>query len=316
MSQRTRIPLALFLSLALHAILGASIALTPEPRAATAAVAPPPFIVNLDAPDRPLRIVESGAKTDAAAPASDLKSDANSRAQDLAENKDETGRPSPEIEDEFESLPSAGVPLSPPSALEFEVAEPNDMAPDEALSDPAPSQDAGMPTAEKMQLARLPTAEAVSRSQKIQQAAASPSAPTPPAKLVEASTEELPADPRPSSGRRGGIEAKGFTSYQANKHEMAAYMLEVRRRIERNWRAALSLRYSGATATETRMEFAIAPSGRLVHATVMDAGDSVVFAALCKDSIEKAAPFPPFPFEVPKIYRDQDMVIRVTFRFL
>ncbi|MEK7795711.1 MAG: TonB C-terminal domain-containing protein [Candidatus Hydrogenedentota bacterium] len=313
MSQRTRILLALFLSLALHAILGAAIALTPEPRVATAPLVPPSFVVDLDAPDRQLRIVESGAKTDTTAPKSDLISDANSRAQDMVESEEETGQPSPEIEDEFESPPSTGAPATPP---ELSAAEPDDTALQETSSEPEPREDAAMPAKEDVHVARIPAAQDTSVLPKVGQAVAAQSAETPPAKLAEASTVELPAEPRPSSGRRGGIEAKGFTSYQANKHEMAAYMLEVRRRIERNWRAALSLRYSGATATETLMEFAIAPSGRLMRATVVDAGDSVVFAALCKDSIEKAAPFPPFPFEVPKVYRDQDMVIRVTFRFL
>lgn len=316
MSQRTRILLAFFLSLALHAILGVSIALTPEPRAATPAMAPPPFVVNLGAPDRPLRIVNSGAKTEATEPESDMISDSNSSAQDMIENTEETGQPTPEIEDEFESLQSEGAPVSPPPAPVFEASEPDDPAPEEARDGSASNEESAPTAAGDIKIARARDRDEVSVSPNVERAALAQAVPALPTELAEASTVELPADPRPSSGRRGGIEAKGFTSYQANKHEMAAYMLEVRRRIERNWRAALSLRYSGATSTETQMEFAIAPSGRLMRATVLDAGDSVVFAALCKDSIEKAAPFPPFPFEVPKIYRDQDMVIRVTFRFL
>jgi hypothetical protein len=42
----------------------------------------------------------------------------------------------------------------------------------------------------------------------------------------------------------------------------------------------------------------------------------MTYAPLCREAIEKAAPFSAFPFKVPEIYRDENLEIRWTFSFL
>jgi hypothetical protein len=64
------------------------------------------------------------------------------------------------------------------------------------------------------------------------------------------------------------------------------------------------------------VDCAISPSGEVVSVTIVDPGESVSFAPLCKEAIEEAGPFPPFPFEVPEAYRNRNLEIRWTFSFL
>ena len=98
--------------------------------------------------------------------------------------------------------------------------------------------------------------------------------------------------------------------------EIAPYLKEVRARVERNWRAALQLRYSGTTPTKAVLECSIRPDGMLEHVRIVEGGDSPTYAPLCKEAIERAAPFPAFPFKVPEIYRERSLQIRWTFSFL
>jgi hypothetical protein len=120
-----------------------------------------------------------------------------------------------------------------------------------------------------------------------------------------------------SKARPGGAaEGKGFIGFEALEHELGPYLKEVRDRVERNWRAALEMRFSGASRTQAVLDCAISPQGKLVRVKIVEPGDSPTFAVLCKQAIEKAAPFSPFPFDVPAIYRSQNLEIRWTFSYL
>lgn len=142
----------------------------------------------------------------------------------------------------------------------------------------------------------------------------------------EAASRASVADLAPAPSLRGGkfrgsvegdvAEGKGFLAFEAMKSEIAPYMMEIRRRVERHWRAAMTLKYSGTTPTKAVIDCAISPEGELLYVTVVEPGSSVSFAPLCKESIEKAGPFPPFPFKVPDIYRNKNLEIHWTFNFL
>ena len=47
----------------------------------------------------------------------------------------------------------------------------------------------------------------------------------------------------------GAAEGKGFVGFVAMEHELGPYLKEVRDRVERNWRAALEMRFSGVART-------------------------------------------------------------------
>jgi hypothetical protein len=130
-----------------------------------------------------------------------------------------------------------------------------------------------------------------------------------------------PQVPPPAHGQfsgsvEGGIKGKGFLGFEAMQDEVAPYLLEVRRRVERHWRAAMALRFGGTTPTRAEVDCAITPEGTLEFVRIAEPGKAIGFAPLCKESIEKAAPFPPFPFKVPDIYRNKNIEIRWTFQFM
>lgn len=149
----------------------------------------------------------------------------------------------------------------------------------------------------------------------------------PPAQEEAAASKRVPvAELTPAPSLRGGkfrgsvegdvAEGKGFQAFEAMKSEVAPYMMEIRRRVERHWRAAMTLKYSGTTPTKAVIDCAISPEGELLYVTIVEPGSSVSFAPICKESIEKAGPFPPFPFKVPDIYRNKNLEIHWTFNFL
>ncbi len=90
-------------------------------------------------------------------------------------------------------------------------------------------------------------------------------------------------------------------------------MLKVRNRVEREWRAALQLRYSGVSRTYAIIECSIRPDGTLEYAKIIEPGSSLTYAVLCRQAIEQAGPFGPFPFDVPEIYRSENL--RITWKF-
>ncbi|HPO14664.1 MAG TPA: hypothetical protein PLI09_14585 [Candidatus Hydrogenedentes bacterium] len=108
----------------------------------------------------------------------------------------------------------------------------------------------------------------------------------------------------------------GFPGFEASKDQVAPYLHEVRRRVEKRWNAALLTRYSGVSPTEVVIDCAIASDGRLARVEIVGEPEDRVYAALCKEAVEKAGPFKPFPFKVPDMYRNKNLEIRWTFSFL
>lgn len=120
-----------------------------------------------------------------------------------------------------------------------------------------------------------------------------------------------------SSGRvEGGVKRSGLMSFEAMESEIAPYLKVIRQRVERHWRTALHTRYSGASRTRAVLDCAIAPDGHIIEVAIVEPGSSATFAPLCKQAVENAGPFDPFPFEVPEVYRSKNLEIRWTFSFL
>lgn len=139
--------------------------------------------------------------------------------------------------------------------------------------------------------------------------------------LAQAENIPIPPDPAqpPQTSRgsiEGGVSSEGFLQFEAIRDEVAPYLLEIRKKVELRWRALLVMQYSGATPTTAIIRCAIRSDGRLVFAEITAPGDSPSYAALCKEAIQRAAPFGPFPFKVPDLYRSQNLDITWTFHFL
>jgi hypothetical protein len=132
--------------------------------------------------------------------------------------------------------------------------------------------------------------------------------------------------PRPGHAEFGGPESKGrsgdavremgLLNFEAIADQVAPYLKQVKQRVERRWNEALLNRYSGLTPTEAVIECAIAPDGTVVSAQIVGNPSDPIFAALCRTAILRAGPFGPFTFQVPDIYRNQNLEIRWTFSFL
>jgi outer membrane biosynthesis protein TonB len=166
---------------------------------------------------------------------------------------------------------------------------------------------------ERVQVARAETPELPEPPEEPAPAAEAPVAPQPSA---PAAPQPLADRPEPTEGRfEGNVSNRGFTGFEAMRSDMAPYFLEVRRKVEATWRAVLQVRYSGNEATRCVIDCVIAPDGSLVRAKILEAGDSPTFASLCKMAIERAAPFGPFPVDVPEYYRSRNLEIRWTFSF-
>lgn len=249
-------------------------------------------------------------------PDTDLISDRTSKASGLQDSQGD--RPGPRLKQSSDVddlggrvAPAATAPPQPP-APRAESAEPQ-AEPDAPATSPEP-QDETLPEAltalARTEEAQTPLPEEAPEPARQQMAQAQPQPPMTPA-----------APPQPHLGLSkarpdGAAEGKGFVGFEALEHELGPYLKEVRDRVERNWRAALEIRFSGVSRTRAVLDCAISPQGKLVRVKIVESGDSPTFAVLCKQAIEKAAPFPPFPFDVPAIYRTQNLEIRWTFSYL
>lgn len=114
----------------------------------------------------------------------------------------------------------------------------------------------------------------------------------------------------------GGTLNSGVMNFEAKRHELGAYMLEVRKRVERRWHASLALKYMGVKRANATVECIIRPSGIIESVTIIDSGTSMPFAILCRESILSAGPFPKLGFEVPELYRSQNLEIRWKFSYM
>ncbi len=287
-------------------------------------------------PEPAKRLVDSGAIAEGPVKETDLISSQASQAQDLSDLKGDPSRAAAKEVDEFDQLGTPPPPASPP-APEPGVAAPIDPAAAEKSAEadavaPAPEspaqekpsttempvkKDAGVVVAPAVKAAEGPVSKPVAEAaakrepqpERFQVAAAPPSPPSAP----QVPVQELRAE----KGREGGgAEQSGFTSFEANKHVLGEYMIKVRNRVEREWRTALHLRYSGVSRTAATIRCVIRPDGTIESVSILDPGDSLTYSVLCRDAVERAGPFGPFPFDVPEIYKSENLEINWKFSYL
>jgi outer membrane biosynthesis protein TonB len=276
------------------------------------------------------RLVAPGAPTTDPIPSTDAISTERSKASDMSGSDGEGHAPAVDKVDEFDA-PGGGAPhtVAPqPEAKPVEAKKP------EAPAKEAAEEKARTKAPNRPEPSKTPAGVSVSESG----AKPSPREPkddakekpkTPPQEDMKIAKAEPPVaplappslapavEPGPSHGRvQGGVKNKGFLGFEAERSEMAPYLREIQQRVEKRWRATLQLKYSGVSQTQAVVDCEIGPDGKLVSVQIVDPGNSVSYAPLCKESIEKAGPFSPFPFTVPDAYRSKNLEIRWTFNFM
>jgi outer membrane biosynthesis protein TonB len=297
---------------------------------------------ELDERNDPKQLIDAGAEVQGPVAETDLISSRDSQAQD---NSDADGDPSKPAVDELDDFDQMPVPPSRPSeasesaeasapAEKTEVAQEKTAPESETAPQPKPSAPpppalaAPAPNGTKLAAAVIPKPDPKQPAEKPGEAKLEELTPKEPEKepvperfQVAQATPPAPKMPvqelKSSRGREeGGASNSGFTSFEANRHELGEYMLRVRSLVEREWRSALRIRYTGVSRTEAVIECSIRPDGSLEYARVLDPGVSLTYAVLCRQAIEQAAPFGPFPFDVPEIYRKDNLEITWKFSYL
>ena len=194
----------------------------------------------------------------------------------------------------------ASVPAPAPPAPEDALSTPEVTEPEEERPKPLPEPERPALPAEPPER-EAPQERLEQKPVRMAQAAAAP-----------------PEEQRPSKARgrlRNRVTNQGFTSFEAIQHEVAPYLEEVKKRVEREWTAAL-LKYNGTQARSVEVDCEIAADGRLALVEVVSPVGDIIYETLCAEAIRRAGPFDPFPFEVPEIYQNQNLEIRWRFSFL
>ncbi len=308
MSYEKRIRWAFGISAAVHLAL---LMLPAEWRRTGDAIGPAtvsdPIIVNLQPWEKPVSLVDSVTPADRpVSPDTDLIAEQDSNAADDSAVEGERLAPHFEESDEFDQMPTPSEAMEPEPILAAaaDVQEAVQSPPQQALPGPEEELDAGEieTVAEPAPIVEEKKPEP--EQEEMQLAKADPAA------VPDATDHEALGRPD------GGVKNKGFVAFEAKEDEFAEYLKEVQGRVERRWKALIQIRYSGSQPTKAKLDCTINPRGQLVGVKIVEPGGSPSFAPLCKEAVESAGPFPPFPFEVPKMYRTENLEIQWTFSFL
>lgn len=314
---RVRIASAIVISALLHAAAVGAYWNKPVAEKLSANPKHDPLVLNLQPEPAPQPAREF---IDAAVPTEEPPVDANriaevdAQASDTMESEganDMPAAPQGRIEQAGISAAPPAQPAPPPTPLqETEPDMEEEAEVEEAIEeDPAPSEERIEVAANTPRQPQLPVQPPTPSPQPAQPSPTQEPKPPQPDTRVDREAQTQTQQP-------GDAPSLGFTGFEALHDELAPYMKEVRNAVERRWKIAVQLKYSGTDPADAIIDCAIAPTGELVSAEVADPGNSVRFALLCKDAIEAAAPFPPFPFEVPPMYKNDLLRIRWTFSFL
>ncbi len=317
MNYSTRIKIAAVFSILIHAAGVALLRQTYSPPEYIPAATPEPIVIDLQPEAQPEPEPEPAQQfVDVAVPAEVPPRETehiaveNSEAMDMALR--EGDHPAPALEqDEFDALPQPAAPPVPPEPKTASSPEKPQEAKDTTESeDKTDSESKAKNSVKKVE---KPTEEVLSDAE---EAPPAPKEPEGPIKIAQA--QPMPAQ-RPEKGKtreRGGVSKQGQTNFDAIQSEIAPYLKHVRERVEQQWNQMLYTRYSGTSPVKAVIDCAINAQGELVSVNVVGTDNDKLYSALCRDAVQRAGPFGPFPFEVPDIYRGKNLEIRWTFSFL
>lgn len=305
MDYRARMKVALIASFLIHmTVLGTAAFYPQRPRPLAFGTEQEPIVIDLARANPPKQFVDTlTPSNESPDPSTDLISDKNSKAADMSDG--EGTRPAPHFDtpSDYDDLGGTSSTLVQPVAPRTLPQEQSPQKPSEKET-PKPNP----PKEDKP--APLKAVEPVE-----------PEETAPPEERFDMAKAEVPPElptheGQPKGRVDGGVKSDGFMSFEAMQDDFAPYFKEVRNRVEKRWRRALHMKYSGASKTKAVVDCAIRPDGTLAYVTIVEGGSSATYAMVCKEAIEGAGPFPPFPFSVPEIYRTKNLEIRWTFSFM
>lgn len=311
-----------------------SIGITPNPQPIVLQLTPrdqPEQLVEeaVEHDEKMLRLIEPGTPTDESVNETDLISSEDSKAQSATASEGDPDKPAVDRIDDFDEL--GGQP-TPPKPLQTALApqpEPADRAepqrpeptPEPARSDNLSPEDGAVQVAARPGPDKPESAQALEPQPELEPDSDTPEQKPQPMRVAQAPSEPVAPPVQELEATRGredgGAMPGGFTNFEAKQHELGAYMLEVRKHVEREWRTALQMRYAGVGPARAILDCSIRPDGTLEYVRIVDGGNSPGFSTLCKAAIERASRnFPAFPFEVPEIYRSKNLEVRWQFTYM
>jgi hypothetical protein len=325
--ERRRLTTSFGISLLLHGLIFALIALQMAQSSApvlSLSIAPITVALSPTPPPEARSMVDAVAPTAEPVGPTDLIAEQNSKAQDLSDVVGKRLAPFFENPSEFDQV--AGPPSAEPVQTPAPQAPAKPTAPPEKHEKPrreliSSSKKANDRTQLAMADAREQLDMAAGEAARGADAAAENGSASEGNASPGSGQSKGPSGPGTSPGESrgrvdGGVLTDGFTGFEALKSDIAPYLKEIRARVEHKWFAAMAFRYKGVSPTTAVVDCAINREGKLVYATIHEEGSVALFARVCKESIQEAAPFPPFSFEVPDIYANKDLEIRWTFSFM
>ncbi|HOV34212.1 MAG TPA: TonB C-terminal domain-containing protein [Candidatus Hydrogenedens sp.] len=112
------------------------------------------------------------------------------------------------------------------------------------------------------------------------------------------------------------VKKEGILGFEAIQDQLAPYLREIQKKVEQHWIHYLLTRYSGTKPTEVVIDCEINSEGQIVKIEIVNNPDDPLYAGICKQALQKSAPFSPFPFQAPDIYKNKNLQIRWTFNFM
>ncbi|MCC6795332.1 MAG: TonB C-terminal domain-containing protein [Candidatus Hydrogenedentes bacterium] len=278
-----------------------------------------PVVISLQPRDDPKMLIDPGAPADSDTnPATDLISERASKAQDMTQGDDGGNVPDAGAIGPIDDIVSAPAPKPAPPAATPAPTKPAESVAPESKPDPTA---APRPETNKAPVpASAPVAKPMEKVEKAEPAIPSPQEqPTDAAIQVAKNDVPIPTPhtmSKTQSRVEGNAKSMGFLSFEAQQSQFAPYLRQVRDRVEQRWKSIMHVRYTGVSTAQAVLDCAIGPDGKLDKVAIVETGESATFASLCKQAIEQAGPFGPFPFEVPAMYQNKNIEIRWTFSFL
>jgi outer membrane biosynthesis protein TonB len=320
---RRRLQVAAATSLLLHILVIFALIVNPgacHDNSLGMAAKPEPVVLTLQPRDpEPKHLIDTLTSTQEIVAPTDLIAETDSKAQDMVDSEGDRHRPHMEEIADFDHL--GGLAAVVPPVTPVDPMAPSEPSPDK--TDPPVEAKATVEPEAKPQPAPMTEPEPVTKNAETEPETQDPPSETEaaeaaPMQMARAEIPPLPSmnEGRPRARRPGGVETEGIANFEANQHELAPYLKQIRDRVEREWRAALQMRYTGTTPTRAVIECAINPNGELVDVRIVEPGNSVSYGPICKDAILRAGPFGKFPFEVPDIYKNENLQIRWSFSFM
>lgn len=320
-----RIRNAIVLSLILHLVMMGAWSVLPHKEKLGLTQSTDPIVLQLQPPqepEQPKSLVDIATPSEVA-PENDTNiAEQNAVATDTALHQGEEAGPRFEKEDDMDILPERPLIPQPPSPPRPAIPPQPEPAPaeeapqDTAEPEPVQSKPEAVPT--KAQKNPTPSEskpkDTTPQQQERIQVAREQSIPSPPVPPTP-QNDELPNDGRVKDKDRG-VEQVGLAGYEAIQDELAPYLRQMKDKVDLYWKQKMLLNYTGSKPVKVEIDCEIDHNGHIVSVKVVGNPDDKIYAALCKQAMVMAAPFGPFPFKVPDIYRNKNLEIRWAFNFL